>query len=109
MSRRFRFDQPGQVDALRLYLDSRSRNLINLVKQKFMERVSRRTPVRTGALLLGWETRNKVDGFEVGNGVPYAKYVEEGTEKMAPRRMVASTVEEFDEIMDEALKELEEK
>lgn len=90
--------EPGEID--RLFIDLETR----LVKYKqeyaieFQQRVEERTPVLTGALKRGWLNKLTRTGFTISNIQPYASYVENGTEKMAPRGMIATTLLEKDQI-----------
>jgi hypothetical protein len=68
----------------------------------FMDRVVRRTPVRTGLLASSWESQVSDDGITISNDVDYAAHVEYGTYKMAPRRMLTTTIMEADDIAAEA-------
>ena len=74
-------------------------------EKEFLTRVAEKTPVRTGALKEGWfwdyaDARSPV----FSNTQPYAEYVENGTPKMAPHLMVATTCLEVGDIMKVALK-----
>jgi hypothetical protein len=74
--------------------------------QEFLTRLRDRTPVDTGRLQAGWELEVKGGEFEVRNPVEYAGYVEYGTEHMAPRAMLATTLLEVDQIADYAAKKV---
>lgn len=70
------------------------------VADEMLERIVRRTPVITGTLRDGWEvTSQSKSSFVISNDVEYAGYVEYGTEKMEPRAMVRTTLEEIDSII----------
>lgn len=59
------------------------------IAQRFKGDVAGYTPVLTGALRAGWSVDRAGDGhYRVSNGVRYARYVEYGTSKMAPRAML---------------------
>lgn len=81
---------------------------VRLIKEynKFIEkhaldlynRVLEKTPYRTGFLLDNWQidfeyVKEWLDVY-LYNNAHYAIYVEEGTEKMAPRMMLALSLEE---------------
>jgi hypothetical protein len=66
--------------------------------KEFTARVKARTPVDTGALQEGWEFQMKDQDVEVRNRLPYASYVERGTEKMEGRFMLATTADEAEQI-----------
>ena len=56
------------------------------------------TPVDTGRLRAGWLTEsgdlpNGEVYVDIKNPVEYAMYVEEGTDRMAPRRMLGRAIE----------------
>jgi hypothetical protein len=72
--------------------------------EEFLIRVMHRTPVITGTLQAGWEGKVVSDGYEISNNVEYASYVEYGTEKMAPRAMLQTTLAETESILEEAAK-----
>jgi hypothetical protein len=95
---------PGEIDKLFIELDTRLRNYKKEFAMEFQHRVEEKTPVVTGALKKGWVTAQKQTGFELSNVEPYAAYVEWGTEKMAPRGMIASTMLEVDQISEIAAK-----
>jgi len=59
------------------------------IAQRFKGDVAGYTPVLTGALRAGWSVDRAGDGhYRVSNGVRYARYVEYGTSRMAPRAML---------------------
>jgi hypothetical protein len=72
----------------------------------FLERVVERTPVKTGLLQASWGGEVKGDVITIENPVEYASYVEYGTVKMAPRAMLRTTMEESDQIAQEAMKRI---
>lgn len=65
---------------------------------EFKRRVEERTPVKTGRLQGGWGFTQKRDDIEIYNTVEYASYVEYGTDTMAPRGMMRTTLLEADDI-----------
>jgi hypothetical protein len=78
--------------------------VLNEFQAEFLLRVADKTPVRTGALKEGWywnyeDARNPY----FSNTQRYAIYVEEGTPKMPPTLMVATTFLEVDDILKVAL------
>lgn len=91
----FGFPQDFVID-----LQTKLRNFKQEFAMEFQKRVEDRTPVLTGALKAGWVTEQTVTGFTLNNVQPYAEYVENGTDKMAPRAMVATTVLEIDQMVD---------
>jgi hypothetical protein len=51
------------------------------------------TPVKTGKLRKGWQLGDLgPDGFTLQNDVDYAPYVNDGTDRMAPRDMTGQTL-----------------
>jgi hypothetical protein len=74
-------------------------------ENEFLLRVADKTPVRTGALKDGWFWDRTTDANNptFSNTERYAIYVENGTPKMAPRMMVATTLLEVDDIMKTAV------
>lgn len=71
---------------------------------EFLDRVARRTPVRTGRLKAGWDVEVSTDEITVENNVPYAGFVEDGTEFMSGAHMLKTTVSEIDEIAKDIVK-----
>jgi hypothetical protein len=65
---------------------------------EFLQRVKRRTPVITGNLQRSWEGEVTASELVVKNSADYAGWVESGTSRMEPRRMLALTVLESDAI-----------
>lgn len=65
----------------------------NTTAKKVLDVAKEGTPVVTGTLLAGWElTQATVSNpsAEVANNVPYAGYVEDGTEHMKGEHMLAN-------------------
>jgi len=59
------------------------------ITERFKGDVAGYTPVQTGTLRAGWTVQRSGDAhYQVSNGVRYARYVEYGTSKMAPRAML---------------------
>jgi hypothetical protein len=85
-----------------LGIKTRLRKFRHEFGKEFLARVQERTPVVTGTLHAGWEYQLKEQDVEVRNRVPYASYVERGTDKMEPRGMLAATKEEAKEIAEVA-------
>ncbi|TDK63549.1 HK97 gp10 family phage protein [Sapientia aquatica] len=92
----------GIIDSLFVDLNTRLRNFKKEFAMEFVHRVEERTPVQTGALKGGWVTEQTQTGFELSNTQDYAGYVENGTDKMAPRAMIATTALEMKEIAEVA-------
>ncbi len=67
--------------------------------ESFYAAVSRRTPVDTGQLRAGWKKAILGRGIArvgiVSNGVPYVRFVEEGTPTQAPRGFIALTLRDL--------------
>lgn len=83
---------------------------------EFMLRVQQKTPVSSGheadshpgALKAGWTVSNDSDGsWTLNNSQDYAVYIEAGTHKMSPRGMIATTMVELDQIVDNAKKKVD--
>lgn len=66
--------------------------------KEFVQRVKRRTPVITGRLQAGWETKITPNEILIKNEVEYAGYVEDGTEHMSGAHMLKITKSEIPEI-----------
>lgn len=66
--------------------------------EEFLARVKQRTPVISGRLQGAWEIEVQQDAAEIKNPTEYASYVEYGTEKMAPRAMLRTTLVEAEQI-----------
>lgn len=73
---------------------------LNEIKDAYLDELMRtiaeKTPVDTGRAKAGW-IRN---GDDIVNPVPYVPYIEEGTDKMRPIGMVASTMANGQRILD---------
>ena len=72
----------------------------------FEERVKRRTPVDTGRLRNGWQAYYSDTDITIENNVPYAGYVEQGTEHFSGAHMLAITMTEIPEIAKIALRNI---
>jgi hypothetical protein len=84
---------------------------VELLKKQFQAdfkaRVRDRTPVRTGALQAGWVWDNSNPDLPVfTNLMNYAAYVENGTEFQRPQMMVAITLREAPQILNDAAKKV---
>ena len=67
----------------------------NEVTDDIYDGVKKLTPVRSGRARRGWEKEHierTGQTAQVGNDVPYVKYLEDGTSRMAPVHMVAATL-----------------
>ncbi len=102
MDRKWDVSKRGQIDKFKIDLNTRLRKFKQEFGVEFLERVRQRTPVRTGALKNGWGFTLKLESIEVYNTQEYAAYVEYGTEKMEPRRMLTVTVLEAEQIAEVA-------
>jgi len=91
--------EPGEIDKLFVDLETRLVKFKQEFAMEFQQRLENHTPVRTGALKAGWVTQLSQTGFKLSNIQPYAAYVEYGTEKMAPRAMIGTTLLEKDQIV----------
>lgn len=92
----------GEIDKVIIDLQTKLRKFPQLFLIEFLERVKRRTPVRTGKLQNGWGGTSKAGVIEVYNTQEYAEYVENGTPKMAPKGMLRATVLEVEQIAEVA-------
>jgi HK97 gp10 family phage protein len=73
----------------------------------FKRRLQEKTPVDTGRLRRSWSVRSATTkGINIGNETPYAIFVEEGTVKQAPVRMMERTIEEAEQISREAAEQV---
>jgi len=93
---------PGEIDNVFIELDTKLRKFKEAHGVELMERVKQRTPVDTGHLQNSWGFQMKSTSYEVYNTKDYAAYVEYGTEKMAPRGMLRTTLLEVDQITEVA-------
>ncbi|MGH6646215.1 HK97 gp10 family phage protein [Aquabacterium sp.] len=73
---------------------------------EFLKAVKQKTPVESGTLQQGWNLDVEGPVIEVSNEVPYAHFVEDGTEKMAPVGMLKATILEAPQILDRAWKKV---
>lgn len=71
---------------------------------EFEKRVKQRTPVRTGRLKAGWETKLSKNKITIQNDVEYAQFVEDGTENMRGAHMLKTTFAERKDITKLAIK-----
>lgn len=80
--------------------------LIENVLKEAMNRIERRTPVRSGALQAGWELEKSKGSYQITNKQDYAIYVEEGTATTPPVGMVRTTMEELQQITDDEVSKI---
>jgi hypothetical protein len=88
----------GEIDGIFAGLDTKLRKFKTAWGVEFMERVKARTPVDSGHLQNSWGFVEKATDLEIYNTMPYASSVEFGTDKMAPRGMMQSTLLESEQI-----------
>lgn len=89
----------GEIDRVFAGLDTRLRKFKQEFGMETVERVASRTPVgKTGRLQGGWGFQMRQEDIEIYNVVEYASFVEYGTEHMAPRGMLRTTLLEADDI-----------
>lgn len=50
------------------------------------------TPVRTGRARAGWRVQARKETARIWNNVPYVRYLEYGTRRMRPRRMLRTAM-----------------
>ena len=98
MDRKYNVNNPGEITKFNIDLETRLRNFKKEWAFEFLERVRARTPVRTGALQEGWGFKPRLESIDIYNVEDYAGYVEYGTEKMAPRAMLRTTLLEAEQI-----------
>lgn len=79
------------------------KTLVNDVGDETLSRVKDKTPVASGRLRDGWVLDKTDTAFQLSNDVPYAGYVEEGTTDNAPVGMLATTVLEIPDMIDQHL------
>lgn len=91
MARRVVVNAPGVSEVI----GEINAKLIEGVMKESLKRIKRRTPVDTGRARASWEIAN---GMEIVSDVPYMEYLEYGTYKMRPYRMVTTTAKEIDAI-----------
>ena len=89
---------PGEIDGVFLGLATKLRKFKTEFGSEFVERVKQRTPVRTGALQGGWGFETTATDISIYNTKDYAGFVENGTEHMAPRGMLRTTILEGQQI-----------
>lgn len=76
---------------------------LKLFAEESVARIKRRTPSVTGTLRDGWQSSVTSDSITISNDVPYAGFVEYGTNKVAPRAMVRTTAEEAQSIWSQSV------
>lgn len=92
----------AEIDKVFAGLDTRLRRFKEAFAIEFLDRVKRRTPVRTGKLQRSWGATQRATDVEIYNVADYASYVEYGTERMEPRGMLRATLMEVDQIAEVA-------
>ena len=92
----------GTIDKFAVELDTKLRRFKEEFGVELLERTRARTPVKSGALKGGWGFTNKKTSIEIYNTQEYAAYVEFGTDKMAPRAMLRTSLLEADQIIEVA-------
>lgn len=85
-------------DKIFIDLQTRLRKFKEAWAVEFIERVQDKTPENTGRLKESYFVQQKKEGFDLGSVEDYFSYVEHGTSKMRPRRMVGRTLLEEEEI-----------
>lgn len=79
---------------------------LNEFADEFLVRVRARTPWVTGDLNKGFSTKVVDNTVELYNTMPYFDFVEYGTPRMTPRRMVTRTVLEAEDITNKVLRRI---
>lgn len=88
----------ADIDAFNAKVGKLARNQVRAIGLHINTQAVQMTPVDTGRLRAAWltESGDLPDGevyVDIKNPVEYARYVEEGTDKMAPRRMLGRAIE----------------
>jgi hypothetical protein len=97
---------PGEIDGVFAGLDTKLRKFRQEVGMEVRERVEQRTPVVTGELQNGWGFDLNGNDIRFWNVAPYSFWVEYGTEQMAPRGMLRTTLLELPDICERVSKKL---
>lgn len=97
----------GEIDKFSVSLNTRSRKFIEEFGIELTRRTAEKTPVLTGLMQKSWGFTKKQQGIEVYNTAPYSYWVEFGTEKMAPRAPLRTTLLEHEAIAKVALERTE--
>lgn len=80
--------------------------LVSYVSEEILDRVQRRTPVKSGRARDGWElVQTSETEITINNNVPYIGLLEEGNSTQAPNGMVRVTLEEVPDIISKYLQE----
>jgi hypothetical protein len=82
------------------YIDRENKELVQNVMKQLYDEIRDKTPVRSGKLKDGWELLPE----QIRNEVPYAGFIERGTEYISPVGMVATTIENIDNIIKQNIK-----
>jgi hypothetical protein len=93
----------GEIDKVFAGINTRLRRFKQEVGMETMSRTKQRTPVVSGEMQAGWGFEMKATDIEIYNVSDHAEYVEYGTEHMAPRAPLRTTLLEMDDIMKVAL------
>jgi len=88
----------ADIDAFNAKVGKLARNQVRAIGLHINTQAVQMTPVDTGRLIEGWlsESGDLPSGeiyVDIKNPVEYARYVEEGTDKMTPRRMLGRAIE----------------
>lgn len=82
------------------------KGLVSYVSKEILDRVKRRTPVKSGRARDGWElVETSETSTEINNSVPYIGTLEEGNSTQAPNGMVRVTLEEVPDMIDKYFRE----
>lgn len=88
----------GEVDNVILDMKTQLRRFKSEFGVEFLERVRRRTRIKTGALRNGWGFTMKQTAIELWNIMGYSWYQEFGTKYIKPTGAIRITMEEADQI-----------
>lgn len=87
---------PKLAETVMAIIKDKVNSKIEEIGDEIFELTLQRTPVRTGYLKSRWEKHTKEkDGWKemtIQNDAPYAEFVENGTDKQAPKLMLQSSV-----------------
>jgi hypothetical protein len=97
---------PGEIDGIFAGLDTKLRKFRMEVGIEVRARAEQRTPVATGELKQSWGFDLNKNDIRFWNVAPYSSYVENGTEHMAPRGMLRTTLVELPDICEQVSKKL---
>lgn len=89
----------GDIERFTAAVDTRSRRVLREFGIEAKRRMEDITPVRTGEMKAGWGFTERRDGIDIYNVAPHAKWVDQGSDKQPPQRIIERTLMNSDQIL----------